>query len=361
MCLAPVRIRPGVVVGCDACWACAEKRKADFVGRCLAEQNVSAEVLAVTLTYRGDSLHATSLYYKDVQLMLKRLRIDGFKLRYLCAGEHGEKKGRAHWHCILFFSGRVPDGICFERRFDWKYWPHGFCYMQNADYGGFRYLLKYTLKDNSQRAMKKKLRLSKYPPIGSVYFQHLAQRHAEAGLPLHGPEYSFSDVRVRDPKDGKYRPREFWLWDKSRELYLEHYVSSWRRLHGKEPPATPFLWENYFDPAARRERLLDREDLEASIARKTVEWQQSPKRREAPSWAELRGLLVLPGEVKGLVSRYSDGTARLVLGADRFELRAGPSLDAALLECGISSPELRGEVVAWVHAMPVRSMPGAAV
>lgn len=144
--------------------------------------------------------------------MLKRLRIEGFSVRYLCAGEHGEKKGRAHWHIILFFQGKVPPGLVLESRVEWKYWEHGFIYAQNADYGGFSYILKYTLKDVEQRAFKKKLRLSKYPPIGSVYFLHLAERMADGGFAMHSPEYSFSDVVVRSA-DGKYRPRKFWLWD----------------------------------------------------------------------------------------------------------------------------------------------------
>lgn len=355
MCLAPVRIASGVQVACDACKLCRSKRRNDFVGRCIAEQCTSSSVFAVTLTYRGDSLHATSLYYKDVQLMLKRLRADGYPLRYLCVGEHGEKKGRAHWHCIFFFQGRVPPGLVLDSRVDWPYWPAGLIYAQTADYSGFSYLLKYTLKDETSRAYQKRVRLSKYPPLGSVYFADLADRMAEGGFAMHAPEYSFSHCQVRGA-DGVYRARVFWLWDRSRELFLDRYVTSWRAVHGSEPPMTEFLVENYFDPAARRERLLDPVDLEASIARRRIEFLEGPKEREVVTWAQLRGILSLPplgsGPDRGSVARFSDGSVSLVLdGGKRHRLHAGSSLGAQLARCGLPE-KLRDEVVAWVHSMP---------
>lgn len=281
--------------------------------------------------------------------MLKRLRADGFNLRYLCAGEHGERKGRAHWHIILFFQGIAPE-LPNERRIEWKYWPHGMVYSQMPDYGGFCYLLKYTLKDDNQRAFKKRLRLSKYPPIGALYFKHLAQRMADGGFAMHSPEYSFGHCRTRG-SDGVERARRFWLWDRSRELFLAAYVEHFRRVHGREPPDTEFLQEAYYDRIAKGELAADPVDLEARIARRAAERLAAPRAPEVRTWAQLRGVLLLPGEGKRLVSRYSDGTARLVVDGKRYELGAGPGLGAALECCGIA-PELRGEVVRWVRAMP---------
>lgn len=56
----------------------------------------------------GHGLYAL-LYYRDIQLFLKRLRkhIDKYydeKIRFYIIGEYGTKSLRPHWHCLLFFN-----------------------------------------------------------------------------------------------------------------------------------------------------------------------------------------------------------------------------------------------------------------
>ena len=56
----------------------------------------------------GHGLYAL-LYYRDIQLFLKRIRkyifkYYGEKIRFYIIGEYGTKSLRPHWHCLLFFN-----------------------------------------------------------------------------------------------------------------------------------------------------------------------------------------------------------------------------------------------------------------
>lgn len=303
MCKAPIwipvasSVTGGVWVKCKACTWCKGNRVNDWAGRCVAEQQNSTAIVSCTLTYAKVTADAdlTELY-RDVQLMLKRLRKDGYSVRYLVAGEHGERKGRVHWHAILFFRGaKLPEVEYNTKFYNWKYWKHGYTYVQSPDFEGMSYVLKYTLKEDDPLANETKvMHCSKFPPIGAEYFQSLAQDYVNARLPVHSPEYSFAHLRLRSGK-----LRKFWLADRSRELFLggserygfKGYVQLWRDAYGTEPPGTDFLIENYYDPQAAAEVEAER-------------WSSS-----ALSTGEQNGFLLLPAPTLGVVVSYSDGKA----------------------------------------------------
>lgn len=257
MCVSPITLRDGTRVACRGCWQCQAKRRDDLVGRCVGEAVTSDYVASVTLTYAGDGPESALLRYSDVQKMLKRLRVDGFSVRYICAGEYGSKKGRAHWHMVLFFRGarpEVPEG----ERFEWSYWPHGFSYFQSPDWRGFTYVLKYALKDQSDVGQTRALAMSKKPPLGFDFFVDLAERTAIAGLPLQSPEYSFLDVR------GRNGPKRFFLKGRMAEIYCEAYASAFRATWGREPPVSEFLSE-FLDKQVRDEVARSVDALDAEI------------------------------------------------------------------------------------------------
>ena len=122
MCLNPILLPNGQEVACHQCWQCVRRRIDDWQGRCIAESLTSRAAHVVTLTYgrdrrygAADHLQAAVLTYSDVQRFLKHLRGYGDRaakkhpVRYFCCGEYGHMKGRAHWHCLLFWQGEVPD------------------------------------------------------------------------------------------------------------------------------------------------------------------------------------------------------------------------------------------------------------
>lgn len=241
MCIAPSTLDDGTFVICRECWQCLENRKNDLIGRCIAEQQVSTYTLALTLTYRDSEDASTAvLNIRDFQKFIKRLRKGTltrppFNVRYIVAGEYGSKKGRAHWHVILFFDGEYPE--IEQSKFNaeqqnWdEVWPHGYVYFQKPDYSGFAYLLKYVLKDVDQDVQQTALSMSKYPPLGTEYFINEAERYVENKLSPQNFVYSFAQC-----KTNKGKVRKFWLVNKTREIFLVRFIKYWEELHEKPYP-----------------------------------------------------------------------------------------------------------------------------
>jgi hypothetical protein len=250
MCIEPQYLHAAsAFVSCRNCWQCRNNRVNDLVGRCIAETKTSDQVLAVTLTYAGDTTHAQTLVYKDVQDFLKRLRkTKGRKVRYIVAGEYGTKKGRAHWHIILFINGtpvpvaktkkdRLPNEVYFaltkQDRILWSPWSdyHGTVFVQLPDYGSFAYVLKYCLKDLEAKNSRSHLAMSKKPPLGYQWFVDLAQAHVDAGIAPQTSNYSFRDAISK--KGVRYK---FQLRGRMKELYLDTFRCLWSiSLKGEYP------------------------------------------------------------------------------------------------------------------------------
>lgn len=347
MCLSPNTLKDRTIVACRGCRVCKDNRLNDLIGRCVAEQQTADETLSVTLTYGGgDTAESVVLYYKHVQLMLAHMRADGLKVRYICAGEYGSAKGRAHWHIVLFLYGTKLNQP-LETRVNWKYWPHGHCYFQRPDYRGFRYVMKYALK---QENGVKSLSMSKKPPLGFQFFMDMARDIVDRGLPIHSPAYSFMHVVDKDNK-----PREYWLQGRMREMFLERYCSEWRDKYNSEPPYSDFLVEKYLDPIARKEMELDPERYERDrdyrearyltqqIAARSADFQQSMTVRHAIAYTPIEfaksSLLVV----------YSDRTAELFLEKDGPPclLSASVSVVAQLRASGLK-PSLLKPVLAYL-------------
>lgn len=268
MCIAPITLDNGSQVACRNCWQCKAVRIDDLVGRCIAESKTATAAHAVTLTYGrkfdaesttyGEAEHerAAVLTYSDVQKFFKLLRFNGFPLRYFVAGEYGSRKGRAHWHVIIFWQGAVPTLPEMKKRTLWMrtpeaaWWPHGAVFFDNPEYAAFRYNMKYVLKDIDSEFGQTHYSFSKKPPLGADYFARKAERIAEQGLALNNLEYGFPEAVRRNGQRVVFR-----LHDRSAELYIEAYASAWRRFHGERHMPPSELVEEYFDNGSWRERL----------------------------------------------------------------------------------------------------------
>lgn len=108
----------------------------------------------------GHGLYAL-LYYRDVQLFLKRLRKHifkyyGEKIRFYIIGEYGTKSLRPHWHCLLFFntpslSQAFEDcenvgtsaRTCYCPRFLRPFWEFGICDSKRTNGECYNYVSSY--------------------------------------------------------------------------------------------------------------------------------------------------------------------------------------------------------------------------
>lgn len=250
MCKTPNRLPDGTQTACRRCSLCLANRTNDLVGRAIAESRVADRTLSVTLTYAGDSVKNVVHCVEDVQKMVRAQRDAGLNVRYMIAGEFGEKFGRVHWHAVLFWRGENIPQVDLDRRVDWSFWPHGYSYFQQPDYKGLAYALKYAVKDSAPGSVRP-FTLSKKPPIGHDFFVDMAMDMAAKALPLHEPSYRFRDVRT-----GKGEIRTFWLHGKMREVFVKTYLNHWaflefRDARGLRVPQTPWLFgealgEGYF-------------------------------------------------------------------------------------------------------------------
>lgn len=113
MCLRPVYLRSqGIAVPCGKCFECNVQRARAWAFRIALEARQYKHCCMVTLTYNDEHLPLDrSVSVREIQLFIKRLRkkIYPLKIRYFGCGEYGERRGRPHYHVIIFgydFSDR---------------------------------------------------------------------------------------------------------------------------------------------------------------------------------------------------------------------------------------------------------------
>lgn len=205
MCLSPnfVWIQRGPSweqqpTACRQCWRCKRNRVNDYVARAMAEASSSSTVCTISLTYGPrEDLADKVLNPKHFQLFMKMLRRAGHEVRYLVAGEYGERKGRAHFHALLFFKHIAPlEGreipaygthdapfcreIPHKRMVHIREWPHGHISADwSATEKAARYVCKYLLADDKNNAW---FSLSKKPALGAAWFAEKAANARRLGV-----------------------------------------------------------------------------------------------------------------------------------------------------------------------------------
>lgn len=242
MCVRPNTLPDGTQVACRKCWQCIENRVNDWVGRCIAESMTCASANTVTLTYgKGDHVRAAVLTFSDVQKYLKRLRSDGYPVRYFAVGEYGSMKARAHWHLVLFWLERAPPHQV-QKAFRQEHWALGHSFWDGVEASALRYVCKYVTKDARSLERQGHLSMSKKPPLGAMFFAQRAQQFVDQALSPQDAFYSFRQVEKR--------PTKYMLSGRSLDLFLEAYVEAWMRRHGKPSWPHSDLVAEYLDRVA---------------------------------------------------------------------------------------------------------------
>lgn len=219
MCNQP-KIIPGVgPVACRICSLCQSNYRKDWVGRCIAEKLTSTKTWVITLTYGGGNHDAAqTLRYEHVQLMLKKLRNHGYKVRYMVAGEYGSGgTERAHWHIVLFFKGASPT-FKLNKRYNHPIWEHGFIFVEEPHHANFYYATKYTTKKTNEKFRELDFRFSKFPALGHGYFMELADGYVKEKIAPSDFTYTFRDI-----KDKKGKQRAFLMRGVTKENFMQRF------------------------------------------------------------------------------------------------------------------------------------------
>lgn len=210
MCLTPISVK-GRRVACGHCIECQMLYSSVWAFRIGLEAQSYKDNCFITLTYNEDNRPKDDhLSKRDLQLFIKRLRkhFKNAKIRYFACGEYGSKKGRPHYHVILF-------NCKFDDLYFWcldnkktklyrsptleKLWTFGFSTVGELTDESAKYCAKYLQKIPADNRPRPFILMSKKPGIG---FNQLKLSWAESDkMYLHGkslrlPRY-FLDVLER--------------------------------------------------------------------------------------------------------------------------------------------------------------------
>lgn len=221
------------------------------------EKAVSPHTLCIALSYdestQSNRDAARMFQYADVRGFLARLRAaiydrsPGSWVRFLIAGEQGDRNGRCHWHAILYSDvplwtfGDVKgmkDGqkaVLTEwadmvstsnrkRRLDWSLWGKGFVTFQAPDLGAMHYVLSYVLKDQFTPEKSREtgregktdnfatglFRMSKRPAIGERFFYEKLAALDEKGWVLPSLDMAVPGLKGYYQPAGSFRKKLLW-------------------------------------------------------------------------------------------------------------------------------------------------------
>ena len=252
MCTRPIT-KDGKTFACRTCDECIATRRAGWIARAMAEKAEWPHTLCVALTYNNDTQEnrdaAAMFNYGDVRAFLKRLlrastyKKPGSRVRFICAGEQGDRYGRCHWHLILYSDldltqlGTVQlrgetitdrnDMFTVgkqKRRLDWSLWGKGFVTFQEPDQGGMAYVLSYCLKDQftqqkSEGTMREAksenfatglFRMSKRPSIGESWLMRKLEGLDASGSVLPSLQIKIPDMSGYWHPNGVFREKLLW-------------------------------------------------------------------------------------------------------------------------------------------------------
>lgn len=301
MCVSPVTIylpEGAQLISCRECWQCRQRKIDDLIGRNIAESKTAVASHAFTLTYgtdeegSSDHIRARILTYSDVQKMFKRLRFDGYPCRYFVAGEYGENKGRAHWHGVIYWLKEVPPGIVLrkERVNGLPYWEEGWSFIDHPSVQAVRYACKYIQKDMHQGGKQGVCYYSRMPPLGTQYFKILAESYVNAGKAPADLTYSFPEITRQNRATGKHERVIYTLQGKSRQIYLDHFLTKWREKWGGRPVPTSEAVDNYLDSLVTQDMLDAAKGVGALVADPRYGTPPVPVPKDLRPWMVWKGV-----------------------------------------------------------------------
>jgi hypothetical protein len=221
------------------------EHKRFWIGRLCAEAHTATAVRFVTLTYGGgyDDPTAYTLRYGHIQKLFKRWRKAGHQFRYAIVGEYGSEKGRAHWHALLFFTGRTMPEHELNERIHVEGWDYGHTYWEvpRSKSGTCAYIFKYLDKPGTA---KERMRFS--TGLGSEWLMEYARERARAGVQLwpEGPPTftvpGITRTKLKAEERAAYRGSMPLFWyvippdSKLVELMCRAYFETWGHCRPKK-------------------------------------------------------------------------------------------------------------------------------
>lgn len=280
-------------IRCGMCRGCKFDHARDWAVRCYHEAQLHERACAITLTYDEEHLppHG-SLSKRDLQLFFMRLRnaVAPVKIRYFACGEYGTRKGRPHYHVILFGycpsdrsrvwtkseAGNIQylDLEVFE-----KAWPHGVAPWADFHHHAARYVAHYTadkLKSYAKDKIDPETGLRPYEVMdrdGQIW-QLTPEFQLQSLKPAIGLKWLEKNWREVFPADScvmdgrEYPPpRYYYKWLK------EHHPDVWQIVQAKRKAA---ILDAEYETGLRQHQIASARDARiARYARTTHQKQEN--------------------------------------------------------------------------------------
>lgn len=160
------------LIKCGNCKECRKQKMLTIIDRIKKEASFWENNTIATLTYNEEN--KKELNVQDMQKFLKRMRNNGYNIRYFYAGELGEKTKRPHYHIIIFnyypkdskfykyTKNNRPQYISKELN---KIWGLGITTHEKLTKQAINYIVKYMMKDY-KKTKEAIYKWSKIPPLG---------------------------------------------------------------------------------------------------------------------------------------------------------------------------------------------------
>lgn len=254
-----------VKLPCGRCIGCRLEYSRQWAVRCVHEASLHANNAFITLTFDDEHYPADhSIHKEDLQKFFKRLRKNTkVKMRYFACGEYGEKRGRPHYHAIVF-GYDFPDKVYWVTRNGSrlyrsaileKTWAFGHSLIGDVTFESAAYVARYVVKKHKpDKRVKEEVNLynsvvdpdtgeifeinpefclmSRNPGLGAGWLERFKSDTDKDYITLNGkkmslPKYYDSLLEKMDPEGMK--ERKF-----LRQLQVNEEEHTYRRLQVKE-------------------------------------------------------------------------------------------------------------------------------
>ena len=163
-----------IKIPCGKCLGCRLDYSRAWADRCVLESldKPSDECWFLTLTYNDNNIETKkrslltdkgtlTLYPKDVQDFLKRLRVEWFRrynrdnIRFFMCGEYGSETARPHYHMLIynlpiydlkFYKANIQGDLLYNSDELEELWSHGFVVIGKFEWKTAAYTARYVLK-----------------------------------------------------------------------------------------------------------------------------------------------------------------------------------------------------------------------
>lgn len=263
----------------DECWFITLTYTDEALAETFLDSSVHRMVLGAD--HLGEAHWYSNLDPRDMTLFWKRVRKDfpDRKIRYFQAGEYGERRGRCHFHAIVYNLPLDPkelhkNGVNDLGNMTWRSdylerkWQHGNVIVGKVTTESCAYVARYTLKkakehwinDYTNRT-RPFVRMSRRPGIGQAYLEEHPELFDVSRFPLPSrkdkplmvphPRYYLKYLKERDE-------------DKFNEIKFNRAVAgvnAYQAALANEKPYLDQLRDRELDILQKTSILKNRKDL----------------------------------------------------------------------------------------------------